>query len=416
MMRTTLISLACVIFTAQISAQKEVRRVQLNECIAIAIANSPAIQAAEKKIEQHHALEGTAWDINRTELSLSQDPTSGGSPDNALSIQQSIEFPTVYIARHRQLRAETQAQYSWRKVEEDRLKADVMSAYALLAYHTERIKLLEKNDSTLSRYTNVANKRYTAGETRQLELLQAQRMRRENCLELQTAKAELSNAQLVLKQLMNTDFSILPADETLNPLPLSDYDFDYAQTAEGEYDAFRIKALKRAITVAKSGYAPSLSVQLNRQMVISSWNPYGQDRSRFSGGNFMGFEIGIGIPLFYGATKARVRAAKREHEAAEIQLTQKKQEKKRDYEEALRRCHEAKQRIDFYGNTEAEQAEEMRRLAQLEYENGEIGYVEYSAAIQSVFDTKMKHIDAINDFNQNVVQLIRIGVNSITGE
>lgn len=58
----------------------------------------------------------------------------------------------------------------------------------------------------------------------------------------------------------------------------------------------------------------------------------------------------------------------------------------------------------------------MKRLAQLEYENGEIGYVEYSAAMQSVFETRMKHINAINDFNQNVVQLIRMGVKSIAGE
>lgn len=416
MMRIALISLVCVFLGAQTFAQNEVRRVLLNECIAIATTNSPAIQAAAKKIEQRRALEGTAWDIDRTELSLSQDPTSGGSPDNALSIQQSIEFPTVYVARHRQLKAETQAQYCWLKVEKNRLKADVASAYTLLAYHAERIKLLEENASTLSRYTDVAEKRYAVGESRQLELLQAQRMRRENNLELQTAKAELSNAQTLLKQLMNADFRVMPTNATLKPLTLSDNTFDYTQTAEAEYDAYRIKALERAITVAKGGYAPSLSVQLNRQMVISSWNPYRQDRSRFSGGNFMGFEVGIGIPLFYSATKARVRAAKREHEAAEMSLVQKEQEKKREYEEILRRCREAKLRIDFYDNTEAEQAEEIKRLAQLEYENGEIEYVEYSAAIQSVFDTRMKHIDAINDFNQNVVQLIRMGVKSIAGE
>lgn len=416
MMRITLISLVCVFLGTQTFAQNEVRRVLLNECIAIATTNSPAMQIAAKKIEQHRALEGAAWDIDRTELSLSQDPTSGGSPDNALSIQQSIEFPTVYVARHRQLKAETQAQHSWLKVEENRLKADVTSAYALLAYHAERIKLLEENASTLSRYTDVAEKHYAAGESRQLELLQAQRMRRENNLELQTAKAELSNAQTLLKQLMNADFIVMPANESLKPLTLSDYTFDYTQTAEAEYDAYRIKALERAITVAKGGYAPSLSVQFNRQMVISSWNPYKQDRSRFSGGNFMGFEVGIGIPLFYSATKARVKAAKREHEAAEMSLVQKKQEKKREYEQTLRRCHEAKLRIDSYDNIEAEQAVEMKRLAQLEYENGEIGYVEYSAAIQSVFETRMKHIDAINDFNQNVVQLIRMGVKSIAGE
>ena len=66
----------------------------------MALEKNPQMQVANKSVERAKALQGTAWEIDKTELSLSQDPTSGGSPDNALSLSQSIEFPTYYIARH----------------------------------------------------------------------------------------------------------------------------------------------------------------------------------------------------------------------------------------------------------------------------------------------------------------------------
>ena len=83
----------------------QTRKVSLQECINMALEKNPQMQVANKSVERAKALQGTAWEIDKTELSLSQDPTSGGSPDNALSLSQSIEFPTYYIARHKQLKA-----------------------------------------------------------------------------------------------------------------------------------------------------------------------------------------------------------------------------------------------------------------------------------------------------------------------
>ncbi len=407
--KRTILWFAAVIFAATTHAQNTVRYITLNDCLATAKENSFALHAAAKQVEQRRAMEGTAWDIERTELSLSQDPTSGGSPDNALSIKQSIDFPTTYVARRRQLKAETQAQRSMLKMEENSLMADVISAYAELAYHAERISLFESNDSTLKRYTDVANKRHAAGEASRLELISAQRMRNENKIELQAAQIDLANAQTRLKLLMNVDYTVLPSSKELIPLPLPEDGFNYALTDAAEHDANQLNALRRAVNVAKGGYAPSLSVQLSSQMVISSWNPYKQDRSRFDGGNFMGFEASIGVPLFFGATKARVKAAKRECEAAEMQIQQKRMESQRYYAENMAKCHEAQKRIDFYNGEDAKQTEEISRLAQLEYEHGEIGYVEYAAALQTAFQSRMKRAAAINDFNQSVAQLAKSG-------
>ncbi len=61
---------------------------------------------------------------------------------------------------------------------------------------------------------------------------------------------------------------------------------------------------------ARQGMWPSLNVGLRHQLVISGMNPYDIDRSRFDKGNWMGFEVGVAFPLFYGSQKAKKEAAK----------------------------------------------------------------------------------------------------------
>lgn len=303
----------------------QTRKVSLQECINMALEKNPQMQVANKSVERAKALQGTAWEIDKTELSLSQDPTSGGSPDNALSLSQSIEFPTYYIARHKQLKAETQAERSKAAVVRLSLENDVKAAYYQAVYQVEKLRLLESQDSLLAQYRTLAEKRYKAGETRQLELLSAERLQRENKMEVLAAHNELETAQLLLSRLVGSVETVEPKEDSLLPLDWKQTSYNYSQTPDGQYSADRLKASEQAVRVAKNGFAPSLSLSLRNQLVISSWNPYDQDRSRFDGGNFMGFEVGVGIPLFYGATHAKVKAARKEREMIALEIKEQEQ-------------------------------------------------------------------------------------------
>ena len=122
----------------------------------------------------------------------------------------------------------------------------------------------------------------------------------------------------------------------------------------------------------------------------------------------MGFEVGIGIPLFYGATKAKVKAARKEREIAEMDMHRQQLARQNDYDAALARYTSALNRMQYYERQGAADAAETARLGTLEYENGEISYIEYVNALQESIDTQLKRAAAINDYNQTVVALKRI--------
>lgn len=386
----------------------QTRKVSLQECINMALEKNPQMQVANKSVERAKALQGTAWEIDKTELSLSQDPTSGGSPDNALSLSQSIEFPTYYIARHKQLKAETQAERSKAAVVRLSLENDVKAAYYQAVYQAERLRVLESQDSLLAQYRTLAEKRYKAGETRQLELLSAERLQRENKMEVLAAHNELETAQLLLSRLVGSVETVEPKEDSLLPLDWKQASYNYSQTPDGQYSADRLKASEQAVRVAKNGFAPSLSLSLRNQFVISSWNPYDQDRSRFDGGNFMGFEVGVGIPLFYGATRAKVKAARKEREMIALEIKEQEQLRQQEYLSALSRMNAAYVRYTYYNVEGRERSDKMAEQGLLEYSQGEISYLEYMNVLQESIDLRLKRASALNDYNQCVLVMEKL--------
>lgn len=386
----------------------QTRKVSLQECINMALEKNPQMQVANKSVERAKALQGTAWEIDKTELSLSQDPTSGGSPDNALSLSQSIEFPTYYIARHKQLKAETQAERSKAAVVRLALENDVKAAYYQAVYQAERLRVLESQDSLLAQYRTLAEKRYKAGETRQLELLSAERLQRENKMEVLAAHNELETAQLLLSRLVGSVETVEPKEDSLLPLDWKQASYNYSQTPDGQYSADRLKASEQAVRVAKNGFVPSLSLSLRNQLVISSWNPYDQDRSRFDGGNFMGFEVGVGIPLFYGATRAKVKAARKEREMIALEIKEQEQLRQQEYLSALSRMNAAYVRYTYYNEEGRERSDKMAEQGLLEYSQGEISYLEYMNVLQESIDLRLKRASALNDYNQCVLVMEKL--------
>lgn len=386
----------------------QTRKVSLQECINMALEKNPQMQVANKSVERAKALQGTAWEIDKTELSLSQDPTSGGSPDNALSLSQSIEFPTYYIARHKQLKAEAQAERSKAAVVCLSLENDVKAAYYQAVYQAERLRVLESQDSLLAQYRTLAEKRYKAGETRQLELLSAERLQRENKMEVLAAHNELETAQLLLSRLVGSVETVEPKEDSLFPLDWKQASYNYSQTPDGQYSADRLKVSEQAVRVAKNGFAPSLSLSLRNQLVISSWNPYDQDRSRFDGGNFMGFEVGVGIPLFYGATRAKLKAARKEREIVALEIKEQEQLRQQEYLSALSRMNAAYVRYTYYNEEGRLRSDKMAEQGLLEYSQGEISYLEYMNVLQESIDLRLKRASALNDYNQCVLVIEKL--------
>lgn len=406
MMTRCLIVVSVALFSLPTLAQQG-KSMTLKQCIGIGLTNNYGIKAAEKGVERAKAMQGTAWDLDKTDITLSQDPTSGGSTDNALSLTQQMDFPTVYVAKGKLLKAETKVERGKAEIAKQQLRTDIASTYYQLVYKQELIDILQVQDSVIGRFCSIVAKQHEAGEARKLERMTMERKLTDNRHELLQAKNDFATLQKQMMTLMNVAEPVVPADSKLEALTLDLSDFNFYNTAEGQLAQDKIEVADREVTLAKNGYAPSLSVSLRNQLVISSWNPYHLDRSRFSEGNFMGFEVGIGVPLFFGATKAKVKAAKRDREIADLEMKQDEAQRRQDYCNLLSNLSVAREKMAYYNGDGLRQVEEMTRLAETEYESGEITYLELADVLDESVSHAMKRASAINDYNQVVISLLQ---------
>lgn len=393
-------------FDASIPGEK----ITLQQCFQLADRQNLVLQSGRKAVEKAQVMLGTAWDLDKTEIAFSQNPASSGDTDNGLTFSQSIEFPTVYTARRGQLKAETQAEKSRLNVTSQQLRLEIANVYYAMLYQTHRLQILLQQDSVIQRYCDVAAKRYKAGEARQLEFLSADRMRNDNRLEMTKVKNEAENLQTALMALLNTTTPVVPAADNLvisqrSPMNAA---FNYQQTADAQYQKDLISALDQEVKCAKTGYAPSLSLALRSQLLIDSWDPYHINRQRFTEGNFFGFEVTVGVPLFYGATKAKVKAAQKDREVALLAMQQEQREKERDYKQGYNRLQNAIKRMEYYSGENLVKAKDIERLSTLEYENGEISYVEYTSALQEAIDMRLKQAEVVNEYNEAVLALMAL--------
>ena len=387
-----------------LSAGSPLHAQTLQACLDYAQEHSLRLVRADLGTQKAKSLEGSAFDPGRTGLSLSQDPTSGGSPDNALTLSQKIDFPTVYGRRRKLLKAETQVEESRRQLTESELTRDVSVAYSQLLFWQHVEALLCGNDSVLGEFVRTADIRYKNGETNRLELMNAQQMKAENGIRLREAQDEKTAAAIQLQQLMNTSETVVATDGYLCVQPVDDA-WSFAATPQGQLLESEQMRSESELNYIRQGMMPSFNVGIRHQLVISGINPYNVDRSRFDKGNWMGFEVGVAFPLFYGSQKARKSAAKLDVDIARTRREQAERKSGSELLIAKNALESARRSYDYYQSDGFPAAKEMRRLSRIEYGAGEITYVEHVQNLSAALAVEMDNAKAIDALNQAIIKL-----------
>ena len=384
-----------------VSAQS--RQMTLQEVLAMATERSLTLQHSRMEVDKTRILQGTAFHLDATSVSLSQDPTSGGSPDNAITVSQSFALPSVYSARRSLLKSETTASQSRLAVSENELRREVSLAFYDLLYAQDVLHIYARQDSIYKNFNRVAEAKLGAGETGRLEQINAIRLKQENDIKNDIAQRDFLTAQLQLMKWLNTDTLVIPLATATNELIFADNsiaDVPLLALAKSQEEV-----ANRQLKLEKRNGLPTFSVGASVQTVIKGFNPYNIDRSAYGGGNFMGFSVGVNIPLAFGAQKARVKATRKEVEMAQLNVRNQEYVLRKTYDAAYNNYVSAHKAYNYYQKIGVPQAREMERISKVSYEYGQIGYVELMQNLQSALEVWKDFADATRQYNKAIVEL-----------
>lgn len=287
---------------------------------------------------------------------------------------------------------------------------DISSLYYSLIYSREIYTIVSAQDTLYERFCHVAKARYDAGETSRLEWLNARRLWNENKLVQEKAWLDYSSLKLRMQTALNIDYAIEPMEDRLAAIEgyIPEDSLHFNQTPEGMVADGRLNVAKRNQSLAKQGFMPTLSVGATTQLLIKGFNPYHIDRPRFEKGDFIGFEVGVGLPIFFGSQRAKTRAASKAIEAEELRMAEDRNKQVSEYQVLSDDYHAALRAVEYYRSTGMPEAEEMTRLSLVSYELGEIGYEEHARNLESSLAVKRAYSDALERYNQTIIKLKHI--------
>jgi len=379
----------------------------LDSIVALATRNNLQLKSTSLAVQQSKALEKGAFDPGKTQLLASQDPTGGGSLDNSIGVSQTFSLPGVYRRQGKLLGAQTRlSEFAHRSTMAEVIR-DTKEAYYNFLFGLNTLKALNFQDSVYRNFIVKSEARFKAGETSNLELITARNKYQEVLALKQSVQASVKIQQSRLQQLINSDQQ-LELDDTAYPLLIWDEPQILNITERNpllNYYEQQIEVAKARVTLQQSKALPDITVGYSHQLLIKSFDPANIGRQYTPGTRIAGLQLGLSIPFFNGAGRAKVtgerigvQIAQADHQSIQSQLNAKSNQLLQEYVRD-------KSLIDYYKTSGLKQADEQLRIAQVSFNLGEIGYMEFIQNISLAVQTRLSYLEAANQLNQTVVQL-----------
>lgn len=385
--------LACIGFGGPVFGQSQpTDSLTMEEAVALALKNHPSLKEADLRVDQQTILRKTAVDLERTSADLTYGQINSSNLDYQVQVNQGFAFPTYYAARGRLQDEQIKRSQLARELNALELEAAVRQRYTNLAFQVQMLQLAEEWEAEYRNFATIAQKRFAAGETNILEKTTGETRMREREWKVKEARSRMRGAQNLLGVFLQTDQPPVNKEPLYEPDEAVGVILQKEETAQLKWYQQNIQVQDQAHTVAKNQALPGFSLGYFNQQIDGE-------------GGLNGFQVGLQVPLFFRAEKARIQSAALSTEIAKAEYDHQKKQFDLALGEAGVQYMAAMEQLAYYQTGGLENARELAEFARISYQEGEIGYVEYIANTDQAFEIRKGYLEALYEVNLAIIQV-----------
>ncbi len=389
---TTVILLFLMSSVAGFSQSKELT---LNEAVDIAIKNNKELTAYTLMVEEQKALKPTAFSIDKTSVYYEYDENNiaeNGHPLGVLGVEQRFSFPTVYSAQNKVNKQNISLSEVMLEKQKQKLVRNVSQAYYNVQLLQNKHKIFAEIDSLYKDFVKNIDKSYQQGAYSQLDLMNAQAKQQKILITLNGIKHDLDVAYKQLHSFLQYDSTfVVPSTKpelvqvksiSVNSIPgilMADQRMEYSNTM---------------LKLERNKLAPDI----NLSYFIGS-NHYENAR------NYNGFNVGLGIPLFFGEQKARIKASKIAVDVSRNLRDNLLIRAQSEYVRLTSQLKKYKEAIDYYESTGNKLSAKILESAKKSYELGEIDFFTFAMSIENALNLTVDYYNNIGEYNKIALQI-----------
>ncbi|AKD56190.1 CusA/CzcA family heavy metal efflux RND transporter [Spirosoma radiotolerans] len=385
----------------------QMQTITLEQALQQAGSRNTQLQIAGLGVNQQQALRRTAYDAGRLSATLMLGQYNSRRFDNNLTVTQTIPNPTL-MHRLADLNDQTVAsRQAGVLVTRNDVQYQVKSAYYELTYLYQKSRLFRQQDTLLNEFVQAANLRFRTGETGSLEKATAESQRADQQVRLAQNEANRVEARTRLQTLLYSTSAVDIVDQPLAKLTLQ----LSADTANLKQNPLlrqltqQIRVAQQSRLVEQARLKPDFLVGLFTQTLVGSQLIDGQELYFGPGYRFQGGQVGISLPLLGQAQKARINAARIGEQIAQTELQQQQFALSQQMTQAVQQYQQYRDALTYYEQNGLNQAGLIQNNARRAFSSGDIGYVEFSLALQQALTIRSNYLDLLNQYNQSVLYI-----------
>lgn len=401
-----------------IYGQTEIKKLSLTEAVEIGLKNNPEVRSA---IENISASKGRFWSgisLPQPEVGMSYEYAPVNSSlsnysEKTLAVSQSFEFPSNYFLKGSKYNKEEEiAVYKLNLTERSVINQVKTSYYKVLAKQYQ-VKSAEENLVISEDFYKKAEIRQNVGEGTNLERLTAKVQYTEARNNLEVAKNELTTAFAELNYSLGYGKQSYGSNYDLtDTLVFVDHEISIEQiykSLEETNPQIKIAELNYGIASVEKGLAWS--------SILPNINFAYFKQTRDGNTGFYGASLGISVPLwFMFDQRGKIQEALANQSISESELQLTKNEIALKLKSAFTDHENNLKQVKLYVNDILPQADEIYRSALKSYDAGEITYIEFLQAKQTLINAKNNYINVLYNYNRSIFTLEEIVGKSFINE
>ncbi|MFA5667961.1 MAG: CusA/CzcA family heavy metal efflux RND transporter [Balneolaceae bacterium] len=372
------------------------KTINAEQAVQIALTNNSGLKASSQRIDQSRNLMGSAIDVNKTEFYFTKDNTHmsprNNEPLDVYGVSQTFQFPTIYAAKRKVIKEQTQLSRDLYALDKRELTKAVFQAYEEVVYWQEMLQNYEYLNELYTSILSAANRKYELGESNYLEKLTAESKQQEISVQYQQTKEAVNKAYIQLHQWLQTDSTYAVSDSSLAQIPLKAIDISSHPALAYYSDA--IKLSERKLTLERHNLLPDLNVS-----VFHATNTGVNARS------YTGFQVGVAIPIWFGNAKSKIKAAKTEASIMEYEAENYKVQLSSKYSALLSELKQHQEGINYYQATGQKLSEELIAHAQKAFKGGELDFLQYTQLLENAKNIELNYLSSLFQHNILVLEL-----------
>lgn len=389
----TAVLLLCAAMPA--SAQQPI---DIDEALHAAVTNNLQVQNRKLRAERAKTLIRTGVELPKASVGAEYGKFNSPFADDRISVMQSFSMPAVYRRQSRQLNEEWKAALLETELKEAEIRRLTTGIFYELLLINEKEALLQQMDSAYSAFLRVAVLRLKAGETNVLEKASAENQ----LMQLRILQKSLRQERAMLGQqfmlVLNTEEPRAPQSPSFKlTTPLSDTILPAAHPLL-KWQRQQEKAAGAATLTEQSKLLPDITAGYNNLSIRDGVSYNRGDR-------FQSFQVGVAIPVFAGAQKARIQSAKTYQRIVQNETEYQAQVLQAEYAAAQAQVSQFGEIVKDFEDGALKNARNITATLNKQLQSGEINYLEWTVLNQQSLATQLDYLEAVKNLNNSIIQL-----------